>query len=222
MVLKPKIAVRAIADIFPYEDNAKIHDEGQVAKIAESIRQFGWDQPIVVDKDGVIIKGHGRRLAALHLGLTEVPVWVRDDLTDEQVRAARLADNRVAISNIDADLLQKELAALDLDMAGIFDKKELQFLEADLGELNEAAFVDDLDAEIEAQNVATAETIAATAEKQVPIAKALGFKSIKGSDERLVAILMAHLEAETGLTGAEAFIQFARHFASPAAQGAAA
>ena len=54
-----------VEKLIPYENNVKIHDEKQVKKIAESIKRFGWDQPIVVDKDGVIIKGHGRRLAAL-------------------------------------------------------------------------------------------------------------------------------------------------------------
>ncbi|WP_416663388.1 phage tail protein [Acinetobacter baumannii] len=81
-----------VDDVKPYELNAKIHSEEQVAKIAESIARFGWDQPIVVDKNGVIIKGHGRRLAAIKLGLIEVPVLVRDDLNEEQVKAARLAD----------------------------------------------------------------------------------------------------------------------------------
>lgn len=218
-VKKPNIELWPLSSIHPYELNAKIHDDAQVTKIAKSLSEFGWDQPIVVDKNGVIIKGHGRRLAAIKLGFESAPVWVRDDLTEEQVRASRLADNRVAISNVDADMLQKELASLEWDMNGIFDKKELQFLDADLGELNESAFVSDLDAELGAQAEATAETISAAADKPVPIAKALGFKSIKGSDERVVAILMAHLESETGLTGADAFIQFARHFATGAAQG---
>ncbi|CAI3151815.1 phage tail protein [Acinetobacter baumannii] len=87
-----KIQMWIVDDVKPYELNAKIHSEEQVAKIAESIARFGWDQPIVVDKNGVIIKGHGRRLAAIKLGLIEVPVLVRDDLNEEQVKAARLAD----------------------------------------------------------------------------------------------------------------------------------
>lgn len=87
-----KIQMWIVDDVKPYELNAKIHSEEQVAKIAESIARFGWDRPIVVDKNGVIIKGHGRRLAAIKLGLIEVPVLVRDDLNEEQVKAARLAD----------------------------------------------------------------------------------------------------------------------------------
>lgn len=198
----------AIERVLPYALNAKVHDDEQVARIAKSIKELGWDQPIVVDADGVIIKGHGRRLAAISLGFKEVPVLVRDDLTPEQVRAARLADNRVAISNIDADLLAQELATLEFDLDGIFDKKELDFVTADLGELNTDAFVADLDAEIEAQAQETAATIKAAADKSVSIAKALGFKTIKGNEERLVATFMAECEATTGLSGSAAFIAY--------------
>ena len=132
-----KIQMWIIDDVKPYELNAKIHSEEQVAKIAESIARFGWDQPIVVDKNGVIIKGHGRRLAAIKLGLIEVPVLVRDDLNEEQVKAARLADNRVAIGDIDADLLKLELQSINIEfLEEIFDSKELEFMQADLSEMN--------------------------------------------------------------------------------------
>jgi len=208
-----KIQKWGIERVIPYELNAKIHDPEQVKRIAKSIAELGWDQPIVVDKNGVIIKGHGRRLAAISLGYKEVPVLVRDDLTPDQVKAARLADNRVAIGNIDAELLAKDLADLEFDLTGIFDAKELEFVTADLGELNQDAFVADLDAEIAAQADETTNAIAAAADKAVPIQKALGFKAIKGSDERAVAMFMAQLEAESGLTGAEAFMEFIRAFA---------
>jgi len=102
----------SIFDLKPYENNPKLHTPGQIDKIAQSIKNFGWDQPIVVDKDGVIIKGHGRRLAAMQLGMDEVPVLVRSDLSDDQVRAARLADNRVALGEIDSELLARELSTL--------------------------------------------------------------------------------------------------------------
>lgn len=88
--------------------------------------------PIVVDGNGVIIKGHGRRLAALQIGLKKVPVIVRDDLSEEAVRAARLADNRVAISGLDNEILRKELSSLEFSLDNIFDKKELTFVTADL------------------------------------------------------------------------------------------
>ena len=213
-MIKPNIAIWGIDRVIPYALNAKVHDPAQVKRIAKSIKELGWDQPIVVDKHGVIIKGHGRRLAAISLDMDKVPVWIRDDLTEDQVRAARLADNRVAISNIDTDILQQELAGLSFDLEGIFDKKELDFLEADMGELNAGAFVEDLDAAIAAQDIETVQKVAEVDEKEVRIDKALGFKSIKGKDERLVAIFMAQLEGDTGKTGAEAFIDFVRVFSA--------
>lgn len=202
----PVIELRALADIAPYANNVKSHDPRQVDKIAASITEFGWDQPIVVDARGVIIKGHGRRLAALQLGMTHAPVWVRADLSPAQVRAARLADNRVAVSNIDSDLLQVELADLDFDMERFFDKKELDFLASDMGTLNEGAFVADLDAALSRQTEETATAVLEAGEQDVAVARALGFKAVKGRDERAIAMFMARLEGESGLLGAEAFM----------------
>lgn len=207
-----KIQKWDVMALIPYELNSKVHDEKQVQKIAKSITQFGWDQPIVVDGDGVIIKGHGRRLAAIQLGLKEVPVLVRDDLDPEQVRAARLADNRVALSDIDTDLLRQELADLNFDLDGIFDKKELDFLvDADLGEFKEEAFVDDLDDEIATQESKTVERLAEVDSRDVKIDKALGFKAVKGKDERYVAAFVALAEEATGLEGADAFVAYIKN-----------
>lgn len=209
---KPNIKLVDITEIKPYELNSKIHDDAQVKKIAESIKKFGWDQPIVVDKNNVIIKGHGRRLAAISLELTNVPVWVRDDLTEEQVRASRLADNRVAVSGIDTELLQKELASLDFDMNGIFDAKELDFLNADLGDMDMGAFVENMDVELSAQAEAGAKKVEEIDTRRVKIDKALGFKDIAGADERDVAFFVALIENETGKTGSDAFVEFARNY----------
>lgn len=201
----------------PYALNAKIHDPAQVSKIASSIKQFGWrGNPIVVDENEEILAGHGRQKAAFELGLKHVPVQQMLDMTEEQKRAFRLADNRVAISNLDSDLLAQELATLDFSLEGIFDKKELEFMVADLGELSPTAFVADLDHEIAEQDRETAETIIAIADKPVAIAKALGFKTIKGADERDVAMFIAQLEADSGKTGADAFLHFVRNFKAAA------
>jgi ParB-like chromosome segregation protein Spo0J len=206
--LPGQITAWAIDKISPYELNAKIHDDKQVERIAKSIKEFGWSQPIVVDKHGVIIAGHGRRLAALKLGLDKVPVWVRDDLNAEQVRALRLADNRVAVGDLDSSLLQKELADLDFDLTGIFDKKELDFLEADLGDFNADAFVDDIEVEVDKQAKEAAKKVEEVDEKDVKIEQALGFKTVKKNQERHIAAFMAQVEADTGLTGADAFVDF--------------
>lgn len=207
-----KIELIQTEKLVPYELNSKIHDPAQVKKIAESIKQFGWDQPIVVDKDYVVIKGHGRRLAAISLGMEVVPVLVRDDLSPEQVRAARLADNRVAVGGMDTEMLKRELAELDFDLSGIFDDKELAFMEADLSDMDLGAFVPDLDEAVAAQAGESVRKIEEVDNRTVKIESALGFKTIQGKDERPVAFFMAMIESETGLTGADAFVQFATHY----------
>ena len=115
-----------IGDVKPYEKNPRRNDSA-VDAVAASIQEFGWKQPIVVDKDGIIIAGHTRYKAAKKLGLKDVPVVVADDLTEEQVKAYRLADNKVAEkSEWDFDLLKEELDALfDFDMTAFgFDDVE--------------------------------------------------------------------------------------------------
>ena len=109
---EPDVVWRAPGDLTPYAHNAKTHPDEQIDKIAGAIAEYGFDQPIVIDADGVIIKGHGRRLAALRLGLASVPVIVRADLTTSQVKAARLLDNKAAESDWDLDQLVIDLRAL--------------------------------------------------------------------------------------------------------------
>jgi len=103
------VEVWPIDELIPYSNNPKEHPDEQVQKIASSIKNYGWDQPIVVDGGGEIIKGHGRRQAAQVLELDEVPVIVRDDLTDAEAKAARIADNKTAESEWVDDLLTIEL-----------------------------------------------------------------------------------------------------------------
>jgi len=117
-----------VSKVKPYSKNTKKHPDDQVQKIARSIQEFGWDQPIVTDKDMVIIKGHGRLLAAKVLGLTQVPVLIRSDLTPTQVKASRIADNRVAESDWDIDMLKFEITDLqeeqfNLDILGFTDRE---------------------------------------------------------------------------------------------------
>lgn len=109
------IIQRELDSIRPYAANAKKHDATQVANVAESIRQYGFVQPIVIDKDGVIVIGHCRALAAKKLGMTEVPCVCVEDLTPEQVKALRVIDNKTNESPWDMDLLAAELPGLDLD-----------------------------------------------------------------------------------------------------------
>lgn len=107
-----------IGDVKPYENNPRDND-GAVEATANSIKEFGWQQPIVVDKDMVIIVGHTRYKAAKKLGMDEVPVVVADNLSPEQVKAYRLADNKTGeLADWDMGLLDDELDdIMNIDMS---------------------------------------------------------------------------------------------------------
>lgn len=127
------VTLWSLERIVPYARNARKIPPEAVSKLAAAIQEFGWRQPIVVDKDGVIICGHTRLLAAQKLGLTHAPVHVADDITPAQVRAYRLLDNRShEETSWDEDLLGLELLDLkgmgvDLDLTG-FDMREIEGL----------------------------------------------------------------------------------------------
>lgn len=124
--------------LLPYAANARTHSEAQVAEIAGSIREFGFNNPVLVDDRGVLIAGHGRLLAAWRLGLAEVPVIRLGHLTETQARAFRLADNRIALNaGWDDALLSAELARL------VEEGTSLDGLGFDAGELNRLLNLDD-------------------------------------------------------------------------------
>ena len=122
-----EVIERDINSIKPYENNPR-DNEAAVAFVANSIREFGWKQPIVIDRDGVIIAGHTRYKAAQTLGMKTAPCVIADDLTEDQVKAYRLADNKVGeIATWDFEALEEELDAIeDIDMSdfGFFSEKE--------------------------------------------------------------------------------------------------
>lgn len=109
-----KVEHKSLSEITPYIANAKKHDKKQIKNVAESIKQYGFVQPIVIDRDGVIVIGHCRALAAQKLGMEKVPCVCVDDLTPEQVAALRLVDNKSNESDWDMDLLGEELGWLDM------------------------------------------------------------------------------------------------------------
>lgn len=116
----------SISEIKPYSKNAKKHTEKQIEQIADSIKEFGFNQPIVVDTEHVVIVGHGRLEAAKLIGMTEVPVIIAD-LPPSKVKAYRLADNKLNESDWDMQLVIEELAHLDdseIKLTG-FDKESL-------------------------------------------------------------------------------------------------
>lgn len=119
------IITKNISDLKPYENNPKIHTDRQIEQIAKSIELTkGLRQPIVIDKNNVIVAGHGRYLAARKLGLNEVPCELVDDLSDDEIKAYRLIDNRIAQGEFDLDLEMQEIGNIDIDLSD-FDFSEV-------------------------------------------------------------------------------------------------
>lgn len=137
------ITYKKLSGIMPYSKNAKKHDAKQVANVAESIRKYGFVQPVVVDREGVIVIGHCRALAAQQLGMEAVPCICVDHLTPEQVAALRIVDNKSNESEWDLTLLAEELSELDLSEFnfdwGLPDKVSDEVVEDEPPEPDEAA-----------------------------------------------------------------------------------
>ena len=123
-----------IDELKPYLNNPKIHNDYQIKKIIESIEEFGFSVPVIVDGDNNLITGHGRYEAAKEMGLKKIPCIRREDLTEIEARAFRIIDNRVSESGWNLDLLVKEINSLviddiDLKLTGFEDKEIENLLE---------------------------------------------------------------------------------------------
>lgn len=124
-----EVTYRKVEDLIPYARNARTHSDEQVARIASSIKEFGWTNPIIIDGENGIVAGHGRTLAARKLGLEEVPCIELKNLTETQKRAYILADNRLALdAGWDNEMLALELgdlkdAGVDLELTGFSDEE---------------------------------------------------------------------------------------------------
>ena len=104
----------SVKDLIPYEKNTKKHDDVQINNVVESIKQYGFVQPIVIDKNNVVVIGHCRLLAAKKLKMADVPCVCVEDLTEEQVKALRIVDNKSNESDWLNDILELELPDVDL------------------------------------------------------------------------------------------------------------
>ena len=141
---KLKIEYVDINNIKPYKKNPRKNEEA-IPYVMESIKQFGFKNPVILDKDNVIVAGHTRIESAKRLGITEIPCIYADDLTDEQIKAFRLADNKVAeIAEWDIDLLDTELDdILNIDMSDfgfdldLEDEEEKEIIEDEVPEVPE-------------------------------------------------------------------------------------
>lgn len=118
------IVYKPIKELKPYKKNAKKHSKEQVEQIANSIKEFGFTQPVIIDKHNSVVAGHGRILGAKKAGLKQVPTVCLEELTEEQIKAYRLVDNKLNESEWDTELLNTELSELwdagEVDMA-MFD-----------------------------------------------------------------------------------------------------
>lgn len=141
---------KKLKDIKQYENNPRKNDEA-VKYVAESIKEFGFKVPIVIDKDGVIVAGHTRWKAAKSLNIKEVPCIIADDLNDEQIKAYRLADNKVAefaewdfnILNLELDeLLNFDMSSFGFDIDEIVDEygTDFELPDGDKSELEQITF----------------------------------------------------------------------------------
>ena len=101
-------------NLIPYVNNNKYHSDDQILRLAASIQAFGFDQPIIVDKNNVIIKGHARRTAALQLKMKEVPVIVADHLDEYETKAARIADNKTSSNEYNLEAIKFDIGTLNL------------------------------------------------------------------------------------------------------------
>ncbi|QSV17168.1 ParB/Srx family N-terminal domain-containing protein [Photobacterium ganghwense] len=202
--------------LIPYEKNAKIHNKKQIEALSAAIVKRGFDQPVTVDKDMVIITGHGRTEAAIFAGLSEIPVIIRSDLTDTEVAAKRLEDNRLASTDYDMELLEEEIneilsADRSENLFG-FDDKELQMMTEDLlsSDLGEEMLISDVSMEasrIAEENEEIGEEIA---ESKLKISDAFGFREVPMKDGRTIIRWVAMMEELTGRSGAAALVEYAK------------
>ena len=132
-----EIKMIKVDDLKPYENNPRFNDDA-VEYVANSIKEFGFKVPIVIDKNNVIVAGHTRYKASMELGLDEVPAIVADDLTDEQIKAFRLADNKVSEkSSWDLELLNDELEeiiGINMDDFGFLKREEVDIEDVNVDE----------------------------------------------------------------------------------------
>lgn len=143
-----KVVYRKVSDLIPYARNARTHSDEQVARIAASIKEFGWTNPILIDCESGIIAGHGRVLAARKLGLEKVPTIELSGMTDAQKRAYILADNKLALdAGWDEELLRLEFEEL---RGGVID---LELTGFSLDEINDILGQDDLSTNVEEQEL---------------------------------------------------------------------
>ena len=153
-----EIVMRKVSELTPYGLNAKKHDDKQVDNVANSIKRFGWQQPIVIDENGVVVIGHCRLMAAKKLKMKEVPVTVASGLTEDEIKELRIADNKTNESPWDLNLLAEDIEGLDFE-GFEFDLKSVEIEEPEEIMRKEAAYIESISVVIDCENDEEAETI---------------------------------------------------------------
>jgi len=159
---KMKYEMRNVDELIPYARNARTHSPEQVTKLASSIKEFGFINPVIISDDGGILAGHGRVMAAKKLGIEKVPCVIESHLSETQKRAYILADNRLALdAGWDDEMLKLEMFDLskevDLNMLG-FNEKEISSILSIEQEEEEIKIPDEIDYKNELEIIITCET----------------------------------------------------------------
>lgn len=214
-----KVEYWAVSDLKPYANNAKVHNRSHVQKLASIIKEDGWSDghAIQVDKDGVIIAGHGRRLAAIELGMDKVPVIVRDDLDEAGVKRMRLTENEASSTDYDTELKAMEIRELlddGVDLSGMFDDRDLEFSTEKLDEMNLEAFAFDLEEQVQEQSHDTSNALKERAEQDYSIGKILPGK-VSAAQQRVIMRFKACAEEETQLEDLDAVVAYMGSIVAP-------
>lgn len=206
---KMNIELRDPRTLKPYPKNAKKHSPAQIENLKNMILANGWTQPVVVDKNDVIIIGHGRTLAGIEIG-KPIPVAVFHG-TETQANALRLADNQIVSKDYDMDLLQAEMAELasEMDLTTLgYTAKDIEFMVNPLETMDESAFIDDIQSAVETQREENDSAGEAMDAATSPLGDAFGFRRMTIAQSRRVRGFMGRIEAETGKKGVEALMVF--------------
>lgn len=197
-----------VGRLIPYDNNNKKHPPEQIERLAASIKEHNFENLILVEEDGTIISGHGRRLAVLHLGWTHVPVRVAYGLPKAEARKVRIAANKTTSSEYDVDAMSFELKDLgielvDLGSVGINDK-EFSIMVEDVGDMDFGALTTDITTAVETHEKSVTEAADKAEDSETSISKALGIKKVSTGDARLLTRFMGQIEEASGLKGIEA------------------
>lgn len=210
--------------LIPFERNNKKHPDKQVDELAASVAEHGFENPISVEEDGTIISGHGRRLAAIKLGMRKVPVRVFRGITKEQARKLRIAANKTTSTDYDLESLALELAdlkELEIDLGGMgLSDKELMVLMDDVGEVDLGSMSTDIVKDVERHEEEVTETADKAEVAEVALSKVFGFKTVTNAQARILSRWIGEVEFAAGKEGVEALIEHAEHFTAEAMERA--